>query len=91
MKRISLECTNCKGNDFEVEVSDLSGGISICCNKCGCITPLIVLSIAMSNVNSDNILLINGKASEELYDEAYHKEISTDMIREAYEKDTLRR
>ncbi|RZT01199.1 hypothetical protein [Cuneatibacter caecimuris] len=91
MNRISLECANCKGKDFEVEVSCVPTGISICCNKCGCITPLLVLSEMISKVNSNHVLPINGKASADLYDEAYHENVSTDMIREAYEKDTLRR
>lgn len=46
MKRISLECAHCHGNDFEVSYgsgsTDGSWQVEIACNGCGHITLLAV-------------------------------------------------
>lgn len=85
MDRVSLECANCKGKDFEVEISCLPTAVTLSCKTCGRVTPLLVLSEDV-NIHSD-ILAINGKTSTKLYEDAFCGEITPAMIRRAHEKD----
>ena len=76
--RNGLICANCKSNDFEVIKTEIPSGISIVCNKCGVITPLVVLS-----GNKQEMAPINDARTMELYEKSYHYKINEKMIRDA--------
>ena len=85
MERISLECANCTSHDFDVEVSCLPTAVMISCNKCGRVTPLLIFAEG-SHLDAE-MLAINGKAAKELFDDAFCKTITLDMLRKAHECD----
>lgn len=78
MIRNSIKCSNCGCNDFEVEESIIPSGISLVCEKCGIITPLVVFS-----ENKREIQSINDKETMELYNQSSYKTITEKMIRDA--------
>ena len=71
-----LICANCSSNEFEVRKTEIPSGIGIVCNKCGCITPLVVLS-------GNEMAPINDAKTMELYEKSYHYKLNEKMIRDA--------
>ena len=82
MVRANLKCSHCGENDFVIEQTIVPRGVNICCNSCGCCTPIAVTS------NNREVLYINGKASLELYGKSYCRDISWDELKEADSKDS---
>ena len=76
--RNGLICANCKSNEFEVRKTEIPSAISIVCNKCGCVTPLVVLSDS-----GKEMAPINYVKTMELYQKSYHYKINEKMIRDA--------
>ena len=74
--RTCLICANCSSNDFEVRKTEIPSGIGIVCNKCGCITPLVVLSD-----NGKEMAPINDAKTMELYEKSYHYDLTEKIIR----------
>ena len=74
--RNGLICANCSSNEFEVRKTEIPSGIGIVCNKCGCITPLVVLS-------GNEMAPINDAKTMELYEKSYHYKLNEKMIRDA--------
>ena len=76
--RSCLICANCKSNEFEIRKTEIPSGISIVCNKCGYITPLVVLSDS-----GKEMAPINDEKTMELYQKSFHCKITEKMIRDA--------
>ncbi len=83
MKRISLQCANCGGQDFEVECSIIPRAISISCNSAGCgrITPIAFFD------ETGKVHEINGHATNELYEKTFCEEVSPLEARKAHRED----
>lgn len=69
MKRDSIKCIHCGGNDFEVSVNYfIPRAITLEC-RCGYITPIAFFDKQRKAYG------INDKATEELYDRTYYEDI----------------
>lgn len=85
MQRNSIKCTQCASQDFEVQISIVPCGVSLLCNSCGRITPLIVSSA--DSFYSADLFAINGENSMKLYNESYTRNVSSSEFRETVRKD----
>ena len=75
MERVNLKCTYCQCQDFQVDISVIPSGVSLSCNKCGRVTPIMVFKDGLSGM-----IGINGKHTKELYEESYCEKITMDML-----------
>ena len=77
MKRPSIKCVHCGGNDFEVTVNEcIPRAITLEC-KCGYITPIAFFD------RQRKAYAINDKATRELYNRTSYEEIEPKEAAEA--------
>lgn len=77
MKRPSIKCIHCGGNDFEVTVNTfIPRAITLEC-KCGYITPIAFLD------KNNNAYGINDEAATELYNRTFYEDIEPKEAAEA--------
>lgn len=79
--RSSIQCTNCGGREFEVDVNYcIPRAISLEC-KCGYITPIAFFD------KRGRAYGINGNLTKELYDESFFADIEPSEAERAYHGD----
>lgn len=77
MKRPSIKCVHCGGNDFEVSVNTcIPRAITLEC-KCGYITPIAFFDKQRKTYG------INDEATKELYERTHYEEIEPKEATEA--------